>query len=783
VTVTENPAINQPNPAPAPELADFPAYDSASDAIGLLPGSFRVDESGAATYSIPIGTVAGSGGVAPVVSLDYSSQGGNGVVGVGFRLSGASVITRCRQTKETDNTAMGAVTFTSSDRFCLDGARLVLMSGNYGAPGAAYRTEIDSFTKVVSNGSQGGGPQSFTVWRKDGSVTQYGVTDDARIEAFGTDSAVFAWAQNKFSDSAGNYLEFEYLEDTSNGIEFGLDTIRYTGNDSALTSPSAELRFLYDDTRPDKTRGYFAGMALKQTQRLTDIESWASPPSGGAMTLIERTTLDYEAAPTSNLSRLTSVTRCGPTVCLEPTTFTWQDAGGGFEAGASETYHTRYFRGGKPADIDGDGDADLVWLRINNAGEPKIEIMRSENGRLISQGQESAPTPQKPPPGRSSTTTTAGGVISPGAATGYGSGPWMAATPLAAGQHRIPIDNNRTGCGHGNGLADMVHNAGALYWRLLNKSGSSYAFGTAQTLTLAPAPGDDPLGLQSLDAIRPVVADFNGDGLVDLLLKAFVSPWCEPELGPCPPGANYWRLYTRDPGTTTFRYCDTLALDTASTDQRITLGDINGDGLTDVAYAEGTGNVWKYRLSSGTALGTPTTIVTLASTTERTALADFNGDGRQDFLYTANGTWYARLATETGLSATATNTGLPSTESGYGGQQSGWLGYFHDVNGDGRADYSRFFLGDDTAFTNAYAARRRSISPMVPRSKRLAPPLRSSTRRLPIRVGPALHQVDRRPARQLGQAHAGDRSLCPALCGETGAIERPGGRYLPGSGR
>ena len=110
----------------------------ASQLVGATAGSFRVDESGSATYSIPLVEAPGSGGVQPQISLNYSSQGGNGIMGVGWSIGGLSTITRCRQTKETDGQST-AVDLTSDDRFCLDGQKLVAVSGTYGASGTEYR--------------------------------------------------------------------------------------------------------------------------------------------------------------------------------------------------------------------------------------------------------------------------------------------------------------------------------------------------------------------------------------------------------------------------------------------------------------------------------------------------------------------------------------------------------------------------------------------------------------------------------------------------------------------
>lgn len=60
--------------------------DAVSDSVAATPAEFRVDESGAATYSIPIYTVPGTAGVVPQLSLNYSSQGGYGPLGKGWSI-------------------------------------------------------------------------------------------------------------------------------------------------------------------------------------------------------------------------------------------------------------------------------------------------------------------------------------------------------------------------------------------------------------------------------------------------------------------------------------------------------------------------------------------------------------------------------------------------------------------------------------------------------------------------------------------------------------------------
>ena len=266
-TVTEDTLAAQPETPPAPASPPSMTASSSSSRVGVTAGSFRVAESGSATYSVPILTAPASGGVAPQISLNYDSQSGNGEVGVGWSIGGVSAISLCPQTMEQDGiSGSRGIRLDGNDRFCLDGQRLVVdpSSGEYGKNGTRYRTEIDSFARITSYGTAGNGPAWFKVERKDGSVVEYGNSADSRIEARGgaSPATAFTWAQNRFEDRSGNYILYNYLENNSGPVAFVLQAIDYTGNTRAGTAPSARLSFTYRDrdSAEDLVYSYFAGV-------------------------------------------------------------------------------------------------------------------------------------------------------------------------------------------------------------------------------------------------------------------------------------------------------------------------------------------------------------------------------------------------------------------------------------------------------------------------------------------------------------------------------------------
>ena len=101
------------------------AFAQAQGIVGRTAGEASVSATGAARYTIPLTLPPGTNGLAPALAVTYDSRSGNGLLGVGFRLTGLSAIQRCGNTLAQDG-RLGAVALDSADRFCLDGQRLRL---------------------------------------------------------------------------------------------------------------------------------------------------------------------------------------------------------------------------------------------------------------------------------------------------------------------------------------------------------------------------------------------------------------------------------------------------------------------------------------------------------------------------------------------------------------------------------------------------------------------------------------------------------------------------------
>ena len=348
----------QISPVSDPDSSLFQPY------FGSLRGKANVNDNGSAQYTVPIIVPPGTAGMNPKLTLEYNSRNGNGLTGVGWSITGFSTIHRCDNTLIQDG-ANHSVDFSNADKFCLDGERLIAISGTYGANGTEYRTEVDQFSKIYSYGNAtDGGPAYFVVNTKGGEIVEYGNSNDSHIEAQGHNLAN-VWAVNKISDTVGNYQTFIYSEDSING-EFYPTRINYSGNDNLDLLPNNSVRFIYDSMREDVQTGYSSGSKIRTSKLLNHIKTYVGN------NLVKDYRLTYTATTLGNVSRISTINECdGLNNCKEPIQVSWLEAATenniSFEHTENNQNDARAWQE-HTGDFNGDGFMDILWSAINPDG-------------------------------------------------------------------------------------------------------------------------------------------------------------------------------------------------------------------------------------------------------------------------------------------------------------------------------------------------------------------------------------------------------------------------------
>ncbi|MDC8012568.1 SpvB/TcaC N-terminal domain-containing protein [Tahibacter soli] len=755
--------------APLGVLADLPPHDAT---VGTMAGE-AMAEGGAASYTIPITLPPGRRGMQPSLSLSYSSRSGAGTAGLGWSLGGTSSIHRCPRTPEQDGEAR-AVRGDASDRLCLDGQRLIVVNpttlvpiagqAGYGANGAVYRTEIDSFARITQFGDTLGGAGScFKVESKSGVVRYYGGTpigiscsDGARVIPGGV-TAPLSWMVKREVDSLGNTVTYTYASSDATGTygvgEVLLQGVQYTGFGADPGDRSVTL--LYEE-RPaiDRTSSYVAGGVTRQTRRLSAIGTHDGSQA------VRSYALAYHASNYSGHSVLESVTECAyapgsaTPVCHSPTTFTYADSGeirwphefkrltipGLTSAQLDQPDANSVVPAGHPTepegtvnvarpsyvrelgDFDGDGTRELGITHYNASGVPKQYLAAFTTDRQLR------------------------GIVD--ADTGLGvPGVLSAGTQLADvnGDGRTDLVGRRVVGGQRKIYVGVWTTTGATSWL----PGNFTPYDLAVPL---PSP-TDAVGCEAVS-----FADMNGDGRADLLLEVPTSMTC----GTASPPREL-RIYLGQAGTDplvpTFAATPSVTRALANVpgsgstvhSEGISLMDFDGDGLPDALVSRPadeteqnrTLKVWFGRNTGGTYTlgGTGQEIASIAGLANPplaadethkqayTVWADVNGDGLQDWISIAIGGdgigyWAVRLNKGGVLGArmiTTSRRGIercvndpqPNTTNNHCGVR--WQPVFTaltrtaDVDSDGRAD-----LLVPRAFAARLCVRRVAAHPSKP---------------------------------------------------------------------
>lgn len=566
--------------------------------VGTTGGSFDVNPAGGASYTIPIDVLPGVNGLAPSLSLVYSSNSGPGVAGYGWQIGGLSVISRTGQNYYNDGAARG-IELDYNDRYAIDGQRLVLApsTGSWGSDLTTYQTENDGFTRVQSLSSSGNGPLKFLAQTKSGLKNQYGYTDDGcqKIDGY---SEIVNWFVTQTSDLYGNTINYSYLRDNS--------TV-YPGE---ISYGSNKVTFYYK-TRSDVTTSYLKGKKIIQqllldkitvsynssvvkTYQMKYIQISDNYNTYSALNEVEESGTGGSQMNSMVFSYLTPAN-----VDIAQTTYNTTDS--------YVTYKSRMFAG----DFNGDGKADFLCLPDSTKGA-------TWTGMKICYGD--------------------------------GNDGFSSTISLTKRISLIKLDDMQAldinGDGKDDILYELVDSGTSRFYYMLN-NGSSFS----AAVLMASMTNNTDTGMNGKSRRKNKKqendnqlsgADYNGDGINDIFIN-------DPN--------GYWRVYSmaNSSGTLT-SFMNLLGSGTISTLISQTLsGDLNGDGKAEIWSFETAGlKVYTFSGSSLTQIYTST----WPTKDHFFTLGDFNADGKVDiFLYGYKSgsteydwaSWQIQLSTGTGF--------------------------------------------------------------------------------------------------------------------------------------
>jgi RHS repeat-associated protein len=309
--------------APLPPQGSIPPVTilGTHQPVTSLKGSMSVGGDGAMTYSMPIDIPKGTAGMEPKISLNYSSGAGNGIAGVGWSLSGFQSITRGPASFQKDGFE-GAVRFDGDDRFFFNGEKLICVAGTYGQQNSEYRTEIDSFARIIlKGGNQNSTSSWWQVETKAGLIIEIGNSNNSKIVS-PLHAAPISWDVSKVSDTSGNYYLVNWAGQASHTTNDVMDrrvtSVNYTGNGSGLM-PYCSMDFTYEN-RPDKTFAYHScGVRYETNSRLKEIAVKTGSYTNHTYFL------NYQTSAQTGRSVLASMFRQhAGGYTTTPTVFTWQ---------------------------------------------------------------------------------------------------------------------------------------------------------------------------------------------------------------------------------------------------------------------------------------------------------------------------------------------------------------------------------------------------------------------------------------------------------------------------
>jgi RHS repeat-associated protein len=598
---------------------------------------------GAFTTSIPI-EVPKFHGLEPRLSLEYNSQGGNGLAGVGWGLSGFSVIQR-------GSPGGGAPKYDASDVYYLDGQELVPCQTGSVSPscttGGTHSTKRENYQRIHFDPAN----SRWKVTNTSGVVTWYAST-------YSTSKGVYQWWISSAVDPNGNTVTYSVW--WPGGTEaYYPSSVSYNG---------FTVSWFYEARTDAGSAATGAGL-MTTSYRTRSIWVWVP---GVAHTRAYK--LSYAQSSGTSQSMLTAVQQYGRDVvhdgyglitsgtALPAQSFGYQVEANALQAAASwgaNPYVTSDSRWTRFGDFNGDGKTDMLqqngnnnWVLLSTGSGFAAPVNWVVNAY---RGSDPGWTRFYDFDGDGKTDMlqqygTANYVfLSTGSAF---------AAPVNWGTNAYIVTSNsgwtRFGDFNGDGKMDMLQQNGTNNWVFLS-TGSGFA--SPVNWVVNSYRGSNPEWTR--------FADLDGDGKTDMLQQSSTANYVFLSTGSAFAAPVNW-------GTNAY----------VTSDNRWTrFGDFNGDGRTDMLQQNGTNN-WVF-LSTGSAFTSPVNWVVnsyVGSDPGWTRFEDLNDDGKTDMLQQSGTANYVFLSVGSSFTY-ATNW----VDNAYRQSNSAWTS-FVDLNGDGRTD-------------------------------------------------------------------------------------------------
>lgn len=252
IKVPESPETGSYTPT---SIKDIKAADPVAGVVSIAPPT--PNNMGTLNTSFPIKLPAGRSGMEPELAVSYSSDGGNGWMGLGWDLSipGVSLDTKWGAPRYGDVDGNGSFDNIETEIYTLGGGTLTFKDGSeYTNPhrkgNIAAQAERQfypriegSYAKIIRHGNN---PTNYwwEVTDKTGNKSFYGgytggVVNNAVVKTNGGNIAY--WGLYRTEDTNGNYVEYIYENQSvslpgrpgDNGNEFFIKEIKYTLHSSA----------------------------------------------------------------------------------------------------------------------------------------------------------------------------------------------------------------------------------------------------------------------------------------------------------------------------------------------------------------------------------------------------------------------------------------------------------------------------------------------------------------------------------------------------------------------